>query len=201
MKKHRAKGISVSEILKKLVKTYQNDSTLTFGELIKTLGNRAYGIIIILFALPSALPISAIPGFSFIFGLPIVCVALHLILARPALWMPTALANRKVSMKKLTVIINKSIPYLLMVERLLKERWLFFSSSYLEPVHGIVLLALSLLLLLPIPLSNFIFAALIILFGLGICERDGVVLALAYLSSLLYALFLISLTRSLLHLF
>ncbi|MBY0377163.1 MAG: exopolysaccharide biosynthesis protein [Gammaproteobacteria bacterium] len=201
MKKNTSKVSSVTGILKRLVKTHQNDPALTFGELVSTLGGRAYGIISILFALPSALPISAIPGFSFIFGLPIVFIAIHIILARPALWLPRSLENRSVSVKKLARVINTTIPYLLYVERLLKERWLFFSSSFMERVHGIVLLVLSLLLLLPIPFSNFIFATLIILFGLGISEKDGVVLALAYLGAFLYALVLTSLARSLLHFF
>ncbi|CDZ76144.1 Exopolysaccharide synthesis, ExoD [Legionella massiliensis] len=200
MKERVNNGSSVSGMLKKLVKTHQNESSVSYEELVKTMGEKAYGLIAILFALPSALPVSAIPGISFIFGLPIVFIAVHIILARPALWLPQTLAKRRIAMDKLSQVIKKTLPYLLYIERMLKTRWLFFSSPTMERLHGIVLLGLSLLLLLPIPFSNFFFSSLIILFGLGISERDGIVLALAYLGSFLYALFLISLARGLTHL-
>lgn len=56
----------------------------------------------------------------------------------------------------------------------------------MERVHDMVLLFLSLLLLLPIPLSNFIFAALIILFGLSLTGKDGLCLTIAYLGAIFY---------------
>jgi hypothetical protein len=201
MKTSAHKATSVSGILKRLIKTHQGDSTLTYNELVKSIGERAYGFVAILFALPSALPVSAIPGISFVFGLPIVFIAIHIILARPTLWLPGFLANRQVSVAKLAQVINKTIPYLLYTERLLKARWSFFSTPLMERMHGVVLLSLSLLLLLPIPFSNFFFSTLIILFGFGLSEKDGVVLALAYFGSFLYALFLSSLARGLIHLF
>jgi len=196
---HKQTGIV--ELLRQLIKTHEEETSVTYGELVKSIGVQAYGLIIILFALPSALPISVVPGFSFIFGLPIVFIALHIIAAKPSLWLPTALANRTVETNQLKKVINKTLPYLSSIEHLLKPRWSFFTSPTMERLHGIVLLGLSFLLLLPIPFSNFIFATLIILFGLGISENDGVVLVLAYIGSFIYALFLTSLTRELFRLF
>lgn len=201
MKKNSHKITSVSGILKNLIKTHRDDQYLTYHELIKSMGERAYGVIAILFALPSALPVSVIPGISFVFGLPIFFIAIHMILAKKSLWLPKALAERQVAVAKLATIIEKTIPYLLYVERRLKPRWLFFSSPFMVRLHGVILLELSVLLLLPIPFSNFIFSSLIILFGLGIAEKDGAFLALAYLGSFLYSLFLGYLARGLAHYF
>lgn len=168
----------------------ETSKPLTYGDLVSQFGDQGLGIVAILFALPSALPISAIPGFSFIFGLPIVIVAIHLIIGRHMLWLPHKLSVNTINRAKLASIIKKCLPYLLYVERFLKPRLPFFSTPVMERVHGAILLVLSLLLLLPIPFSNFIFASIIICFGFGIAEKDGLILAIAYLASIIYLSFL-----------
>lgn len=190
---------SVSSILRHVLKKEKDNDKLTYGELVEALGEQAFGLITVLFALPSALPISAIPGFSFIFGLPIVFIALHLIAGKKSLWLPKKLANYGVDIKKLTTVLNKTLPTLMYIERFLKPRLLFLSSPIMERVLGFVLLFLSLLLLLPIPFSNFFFAALIICFGLGLVEKDGLLLIIGYIGSFLYALFLSQLGIGLWH--
>ncbi|KTC94674.1 exopolysaccharide biosynthesis protein [Legionella erythra] len=192
---------SISHLLKKIAQAHAKESRLQFGELVRELGDQAFGLIMILFALPSALPVSAIPGISFIFGLPILFIAIHLLIGRRSLWLPKQLAARSIERGTLLDVVTKTRPYLMYVERLLRPRLTFFSTPLMERVHGAVLLLLSILLLLPIPFSNFIFAALIILFGLGIAERDGLFLVLAYAGTMVYALVLIGLTREVIHYF
>lgn len=196
MASHRSsKEPAITGLLKKILQRPLSSKPLTFGDLIKLFGHRGYGIIIILFALPSALPISVVPGFSFIFGLPIVFVALHLIIGKAELWLPAKLSRKKTSQKNLVQVIKKTLPYLQHVEQFVKPRFDFFSSNTMERCHGLVLLILSLLLLLPIPLSNFIFASLIICFGFGMIERDGIFLGVAYIGSLAYISFLIVISQ------
>jgi hypothetical protein len=182
--------MSITQLLKAIIKMPKTSKTLTYGDLVSQFGDQGLGIVTILFALPSALPISAIPGFSFLFGLPIVFVALHLIAGKHILWLPKKLSENTLDRTKLVKIVKKCLPYLLYVERFLKPRLPFFSTPVMERVHGVVLLVLSLLLLLPIPLSNFIFASIIICFGFGIAEKDGFILAIGYLASIIYLVFL-----------
>ncbi|MDX1836199.1 sugar transporter [Legionella taurinensis] len=192
---------SISHLLKKIAMKHEKESRVCFRELVKELGDQAFGLIMILFALPSALPVSAIPGISFIFGLPILFIAIHLLIGRRILWLPRQLADRSIERGTLLDVVTKTRPYLMYVERLLKPRLTFFSTPFMERMHGVILLLLSILLLLPIPFSNFIFAMLIILFGLGIAEKDGLFLVLAYAGTVVYALALIGLTRGMIHYF
>ncbi|MCE3046374.1 exopolysaccharide biosynthesis protein [Legionella sp. 16cNR16C] len=200
IKKARKKE-SVSQLLRKIVSAHKKEKSISYGELIQSMGERAFGLITILFALPSGLPISIIPGFSFVFGLPIVFIALHLIIGRKSLWLPARLARQTVDIDTLEKVLSRTRPYLLYIERLLKPRLLFCFSGIAEHIHGLCLLLLSLLLLLPIPLSNFVFAALIICFGLGLIEKDGLLILLAYLGFAAYILFLNQVIRQLLGLF
>lgn len=191
------KSTSICYLLEKMIQNHQGASTISYGELVQVFGDQAFGLIIILFALPSALPISIIPGFSFIFGLPIVFISIHIIVARKELWLPDRLANQRFEFSKFVDVVKKTVPYLKRIEKLLKPRWLFFTRPTMERLHGVVMLLLSFLLLLPIPFSNFIFASLIILFGLGLAEKDGVILVVAYIGTILYGFFLVSLTEGL----
>ena len=186
----KQKRTSISYLLQRLVKTHK-EGLLTYKTLVKAMGEQAYGLIIILFALPSALPISALPGVSFIFGLPIIFIAVHIIMARPSLWLPVVLARQRIEAEKLANIVHRTTPYLKRIELLLKPRWQFLSSPVMERIHGIILLGLGLLLMLPIPFSNFVLALLIILFGLGLSEKDGLLLFIAYCATSLY-LFLLA---------
>ncbi|STX40290.1 ABC transporter permease [Legionella donaldsonii] len=186
----KQKRTSISYLLQRLVKTHK-EGLLTYKTLVKAMGEQAYGLIIILFALPSALPISALPGVSFIFSVPIIFIAVHIIMARPSLWLPVVLARQRIEAEKLANVVHRTTPYLKRIEILLKPRWQFLSSPVMERVHGIILLGLGLLLMLPIPFSNFVLALLIILFGLGLSEKDGLLLFIAYCATSLY-LFLLA---------
>ncbi|KTC96239.1 exopolysaccharide biosynthesis protein [Legionella feeleii] len=186
----KQKRTSISYLLQRLVKTHK-EGLLTYNTLVKAMGEQAYGLIIILFALPSALPISALPGVSFIFSVPIIFIAVHIIMARPSLWLPVALARQRIEAEKLANIVHRTAPHLKRIELLLKPRWQFLSSPVMERIHGIMLLGLGLLLMLPIPFSNFVLALLIILFGLGLSEKDGLLLFIAYCATSLY-LFLLA---------
>lgn len=196
---HAPHKTTISHVLRQLVKDLKHKQQITFGQIVTSFGERVFGLVMILFALPSALPLSVIPGFSFIFGLPIVFVALHLILGRQALWLPAKLSNRLIDGAKISMIINKTVPTIRYIERWLKPRGLFFSTASMQRLHGATLLGLSMLLLLPIPFSNFILASLIIIFGLGFTEKDGLFLLAAYVGFFLYCLVLASVTVGLMN--
>lgn len=175
-----------SEILNNITSETKTDEALSFGEIIKRLGERTFGLGLIFFALPAALPFSVIPGISFVFSLPIVFIAIQMIMARKSLWIPPFLSQYAISCSKVNEIINKTIPYLTKIERLLKPRLVFMCSRIMEIITGIVILLLAFLLMLPIPFSNFILASLIIVFSLGWMEKDGLFILLGYLVTAIY---------------
>lgn len=172
----------------RVFKEEEERETITYRDLVVRLGDQAFGLIIILFALPSLLPLSVIPGVSFLFGLPILIVAFHLVIGKQIVWLPQYLAKKEINPGKLNLIIKKTVPYLIRVEHLLKPRWLFLTSKGMERLHGLLLIMLSILLVLPIPLSNFFWATLIILLGLGLSEKDGLMIILAYLGTFILLL-------------
>lgn len=190
--------VRISQVLMRVLKEEETRETITYRDLVVRLGDQAFGLIIILFALPSVLPLSIIPGFSFLFGLPILIVALHLVIGKQILWLPQYLAKKEINPRRLDPIIKKTVPYLIRIEHLLKPRWLFLTSKGMERLHGLLLIMLSVFLALPIPLSNFFFAILIISLGLGLTEKDGLMIILAYLGTFTLLLIFTQVTQALL---
>lgn len=178
-----------SEILMEIAQDKSSDH-LTYRDILNKLGNRAFGLALLFFALPSALPFSIIPGVSFIFSLPVLIFALQMIGGRKTLWLPKVIAERPISHEKIAKVIHTASPYLIKLEKLLKPRWAFMTSLPLEIINGITIAILSILLMFPIPMSNFIFSVLIIFFGLGFTEKDGVFIALGYLGAIIYIAFM-----------
>jgi hypothetical protein len=60
----------------------------------------------------------------------------------------------------------------------------------MEIINGSIIFCLAILLMLPIPFSNFIFAGLLIIFSLGLIEKDGLFLAIGYIGATLYISFI-----------
>jgi len=185
----------------RVLKEEEERETITYRDLVVRLGDQAFGLIIILFALPSVLPLSIIPGFSLLFSLPILIVAFHLVIGKQILWLPQYLAKKEINQRRLNLIIKRTVPYLIRIEHLLKPRWLFLTSKGMERLHGLLLIMLSILLALPIPLSNFFLAILIILLGLGFAEKDGLMIILSYLGTFALLLIFTQATQALLGMF
>jgi hypothetical protein len=159
---------------------------ITYNDLLQALGKQAFGIALLFFALPSILPFSSIPGISFIFSVPIALFALQIMLGRKTLWLPHVLAKRTIHKDTIVKMIHAIHPFLIKIEYLLKPRWPAMTSRLMEIINGLVIFCLAVLLMLPIPLSNFIFAALLIVFSLGLIEKDGIFLVIGYVGTFIY---------------
>lgn len=146
---------------------------LTFQRILQALGERAFGVVLLFFALPSALPFSTIPGVSVIFSVPILLFSCQMVFARKTLWLPKTIAEHTIHQKNISKIIHATVPYLIKIEYFLKPRWSFMTCRLMEIINGTIIFCLAILLMLPIPFSNFIFAALLITFSLGLIEKDG----------------------------
>jgi hypothetical protein len=175
-----------SDILQTLANDKNLPDKIPFEKILTMLGERAFGIGLLFFALPSALPLSTIPGVSFIFSLPIFIVAIQMMLLRKTIWLPKLLAKKTISREMLQTVAIKTTPYLIKIEKLLKPRLLFMSSRFMDIFNGFMITFVSLCLMLPIPLSNFVFSALTIIFSLGLIEEDGLFIIAGYVGTIVY---------------
>ncbi len=163
---------------------------LTYRYIFQALGDRAFWVAILFFALPSLLPFSAVPGVAVVFALPIVIFALGMVAGRQSLWLPKSVGNKTISHAKISRMISVVLPYIIKVERLSKSRWPLMACRITEIINGITILCLAFLLMLPIPFSNFIFGGLLAIFSIGIIEKDGLLIFIGYLFFIAYIFFI-----------
>jgi hypothetical protein len=159
-----------SDLLRHLLAGLEGEK-VSFGWVVNRLGSRAFGVIILLMALPNIIP--QVPGFSTIFGLLIMLPAMQLVLGLRQMWLPSYLARIKLPTSKVAAVVTLAIPWVSKFEKLVKPRLIFFTLPPMENVIGGLVLLLGFILFLPIPGGNWLPAMACGMFALGMLERDG----------------------------
>jgi hypothetical protein len=175
----------LSELLDRL--SHEGDSDrIAFGSLLEAVGDRTFGALILVFAIPSAV-VGVIPGISTLLGLPLVLMSVQLSIGSRRPWLPRAVSARSLERRAFSRIVESIQPRLQRLERLLKPRLLFMTSTWAERGIGLCCLVAAALVFLPIPFGNLLPALALCAFGLALMERDGV-LVLVGLSTLGFSL-------------
>lgn len=154
---------------------------VSIGQLIDGLGERAYGILMLLFALPTILP--APPGMSAVTGMPIVVFSLQLMIGHPHPWLPGFLRSRSILRTDLMAVLTKAEPWLRRVERVTRPRFTHLVDGRMERLAGVIVFLLSIVLILPIFMGNIFPSIAIALIALALMERDGIALIAGYVSA------------------
>lgn len=171
----------ISVILKRFIDNI-SDPYITIGEIKDILSDRAFGTLMLLFALPNLVPLP-IPGISTILGTPLIILSYQLMKGRKSPWFPKWLANRSLDSNKIKRTLLYIIPYIIQLEFLLKPRLSFLAEYPLDKFIASICLIMSIIMALPIPLGNWFPAFTICLFALSIIEKDGVLVLLGLISA------------------
>lgn len=147
------------------------DNTLKVEDIIRAFGSQSFGLVFIVMALPLTIPLP--PGIGFI-PAALLCVwALQRAWGGTLLWVPQKISKRELSPKLISKIETKAIP---LCERLEKKFLNSGQSSMLSEMEirlaSIMVACLSILIMLPTPFLNSIFAVIIILLGLTISNSN-----------------------------
>jgi hypothetical protein len=177
---------------------------ISLGALRDALGDRGFGVLLFIFALPNLVPVN-IPLLSAVLGLPLVLLAAQLSYGRHKPWFPDWLTDQTFSRQGFAAVVTRALPYLERAERLLRPRLTVLLSWTGERLVGIAILILALVLALPIPFANWLPACAIAVIALAIVEKDGVAvlvgLAVGVLSLIVAATVVIGLVKAFLLLF
>jgi hypothetical protein len=148
------------------------------------LGRRSIGALLLILALPMALPIP-LPGFSVVFGIPLIVISAELFLGRHRAWLPARLAQRSFAHADFLVFVERALPALRRLERIIKPRIEWMAGDWAMIPVGAVSLVLSVIITLPIPLGHVVPGTAISLLALGMIERDGLAITLGLIIAIL----------------
>lgn len=156
------------------------DEILPLRDLLAGLGKRTYGTMLALLTLPALLPIPGLAGG--IAGPLTMMVGLQLLIGLRTPWLPGAIAHRGPKRGTLQRFAVAADRWLIRLERLVRPRLgILFNRWPASAFTGVLLMLTGLLLALPIPLTNYAFAGLLLAFALALFERDGVLLLICWL--------------------
>jgi hypothetical protein len=177
----------LSDILKRLAQNSNPD--LTLGDIVKALGERGFGALILLLAAPNLIPLP--PGSSFVFGVPLLFITAQLMIKQDKMWLPKRMVEMKVGGGRLPFLLERLVPPVMKVEKLLKPRGTLLTSSYGERLAGLAGLFCAIVLLLPIFGANMAPAFALCCFALGLIENDGIAMAAGWLGTIATVVILI----------
>jgi Exopolysaccharide synthesis, ExoD len=141
----------LSRVLVELAAT--SGARVSLNELVTTLSNRGFAPLIILLAAPNLLPLP--PGSSTVFGIPLILIASQLLIARPRVWLPRLVRERSLDRATFRKIATRLEPLLQRFEKLAKPRCWPMPQTAAERLAGLVVLAMALVLIAPIPFREW----------------------------------------------
>lgn len=152
--------------------------TLDFNALLSGLGRRAFGMLLFVAALPAFIPIPIGGALS---GPLIVLIAAQLLIGLRRPWLPGFIARRGPKRQALARFERTVDPWLGRLEHLVRPRLTAILDHRLATAFtGALLLVLGVLLSLPIPLTNYVFGGIVLLYALALLERDGALMLVAW---------------------
>jgi hypothetical protein len=174
---------TTSQVLQRLTIGKPGDR-VSFGNMLDALGERSFGLLLILLALPNCIPFPGVPGVSFATGMAILYISVQLILARDEPTLPKWVSRKSFTRGQLTRFIQKTTPLLRWLEKPIRPRLSVMVAGPGERIIGIVALIHAITLALPIPMGNLPQGIALILLALALIELDGLMAIVGYLASI-----------------
>jgi hypothetical protein len=144
---------------------------LTLREIRDRLDERAFGLMIIILAIPCLVP--GLYGVPQLVAIPILLLVVQLLAGRVEPWLPEAVLKRRVSKAWLTRMSDFATKRMAWCEHLSRPRWTIFVQYWAERVAAAIMAIATLAILVPLPLTNTVPAVGVTIMAVGLIQRDG----------------------------
>ncbi|WP_147124764.1 exopolysaccharide biosynthesis protein [Shimia ponticola] len=182
--------MAISERLNQLANEAP-DNKVTLFWVMDQLHERAFGLFLLILALPCCIPfLYAIPQ---IVALPLMVVSGQILFGRSTPWLPQKLGNREVRKDALQNLADRARPWLTRIEAISHPRLTALTRSPMDRFVGLALVLFSASILVPLPATNTVPGFAVVVVSMGLLQRDGVLVILggllgtAWIASLIFA--------------
>ena len=152
---------------------------LTIQAILATTSERGFSLIIGLLVLPFLLPMP--PGLGSILGFGCFLLAMQMALGRRSPWLPQKIAQYQFPHSFILQLLLKLKGVTRVLEKITRPRLVKVAESlYAWRVNGFCMAWLAVLLALPIPFTNPIPSAGILLLAVATMEADGLLMCIGY---------------------
>jgi len=162
---------------------------LCLGEIVDAFGERAFGAVMLLFAIVNMLPWP--PGGTTLTGAPLLFLSAELAWGRETLWLPHWLGRASVSRRTFAKLSGRLMKLIRFSEGLSRPRLYFLTGRLGQGLIGLACVLLSSILVLPVFGGNLLPAIAMGFFSLGIMQRDGLAVLLGWVMTAITAAVLV----------
>lgn len=163
--------IAISARLNHLAAQADGDQ-VTLGWILDQLHERAFGLFLLILALPCCIPF--LYGVPQIVSLPLMFVSVQILMGRRIPWLPGGLAARQVSTDGLTALNQRAGPWLRRIEAVSRPRLGYLTHAPFDRLVGAALVLFSASILVPLPGTNTVPGFAVVLVAVGLLQRDGI---------------------------
>ena len=178
--------LSLAETLQGILNKYEESPSI--GELMEAVGDKGFGLLLVILSLPSAIPVPAV-GYSTPFGICMVIIAAQIFVGRTQVQLPKRLKKIRIPLKLVQSITSFALHFLKRTERFVKPRQRWIHSRPGHSILSITIAVMAIFMIFPIPGTNTLPAMAIFVIGISIAEEDGLIAITAILFSTLAAAF------------
>jgi hypothetical protein len=148
---------------------------VTLADVLALAGERTFGFLFVLLALPSALPVPA-AGYSVPFGVVMLLLAVQLIVGKKTPWLPSRVLKHRFPLEQVQGLVKAGIPWMQRIEQFSKPRLTPVCTSRTgQAVIGVAIALMAISMMIPIPGTNTLPAMGIFVTGFGLLDDDGAI--------------------------
>jgi hypothetical protein len=185
-----SEDLAISARLDQLVASTEGES-VTLGWILDHLNERAFGLFLLILALPCCIPL--LYGVPQVVALPLMFISLQVLAGRRVPWLPGKLSAREVATESLRNLSVRAAPWLRRIETFSRPRLGFLTRAPLDRLVGAALVVFSASILVPLPATNTVPGFAVVIVAMGLLQRDGIlvligsILGTAWIATLVIA--------------
>ena len=178
---------NLEQVLDELGEAADDGGKVTIDEAHKAIGERSFGPLLVIPGLVALTPLGVVPGAPTVLAIIVALISGQLVFGRKHFWIPKFIRERSVKAERLKKSVDKARPIARTVDKVLKPRMQFLTGAGATRLVAVLctLIAFAIPPLELVPFAVFAPAIAITAFGLGLIAKDGLVVLLAIIASVI----------------
>jgi len=186
-----AQHTRVTEVLARALEASSGEK-ITIGEFLDPLGERAFGFLVLILAIPNFIPVPI--GVGGVMGVLVIYVGAQMLLGFQHPWLLRSIRTHGMKRARVERFVARLTPLLRWLEKACRPRLEMLTRQPAHRISGFLLVLVGIALALPIPFTNYVFGVLLVVYAVALIERDGAALIVAWLASVAVAIALVTLS-------
>ncbi|MBK5923048.1 hypothetical protein CCR90_04490 [Rhodovulum sulfidophilum] len=173
----------ISSLLEDLAALALANDRISIADLVEALGARGFGPLLVMLSAFLILPVGMLPGLPGVVAIFMILIGGRMMTGETTLWLPARLRRVHISGHVLAVSVARAQPAALWLRPLLTPRLVALIEGRIATrLIALVLIGTGVLIFLLgfIPGLPFVLSLHVLMLGLALSTRDGLVAALAY---------------------